>query len=90
MDAIRPSSSNFLFELFLTQVSIRQLPGPISLLINPEILSKSFTIVIFEIPPILKKQTGNLIFFDNLLNDEKLELKGAPCPPFKMSLFLKL
>ena len=58
-----PSLSNFLLELFLTQPSIRQLPGPRSLLKSLLKLFFSFIIVIFEIPPILRKQTGGSMLF---------------------------
>ena len=34
LDANSPLRSNFLLEFFLTQVSIKQFPGPISLLYN--------------------------------------------------------
>ena len=60
-----PSRSNFLSEFFLTQESIKQLPGPKSLLLNEERLFFSLIIVIFDIPPIFRKQTGNLILFLN-------------------------
>ena len=63
LKAIFPSRSNFLFEFFLTQASIRQLPGPISLLISPEKSLISLIIVILDMPPILRKQIGNLILF---------------------------
>ena len=58
-----PSLSYLFFEFFLTQLSIKQFPGPISLLVILEKLFFSFTIVILEIPPIFRKQTGILILF---------------------------
>ena len=76
--AKRPSSSNFLRNFFLTQESIKQLPGPISLLKRfffPFVLP---IIVKFEIPPIFKIQTVNLILIFLQLIDEILGLKVLP------------
>ena len=68
IEARFPSKSNLLFELLLTHVSIRQLPGPISLLYIPDKLSLFVTMVIFEMPPIFKKHIGNLNLFCTAIN----------------------
>ena len=60
--AIFPLLSNFKDVFVLIQLSIRQLPGPISLLYIPDKLSLFVTMVIFEMPPIFKKQVGSLNF----------------------------
>ena len=70
------------------QILTRQLP--VYLLNNSDKFFLFLIIVIFAIPPILRKQTGKSIFFCKEIKWWKIGVNGAPCPPFKMSLFLKL
>ena len=58
VDAKMPSLSNLYLEFFLTQESIKQLPGPMSLLVKPYVPTGSPMIVIFYIPPIFKIHIG--------------------------------
>ena len=58
LDAKIPSLSNFKFEFFLIQESIKQFPGPISLLVKPNDPVGSPIIVMFDIPPIFKIHVG--------------------------------
>ena len=62
-------SSKFLSELSLIHLSIKQLPGPISLLVILKFLS---IFVIFAIPPIFKIATGtfNFPFFTCFLTND--------------------
>ena len=59
---------NFLTEFFLTHSSIKQFPGPISLLKISFGLLNCLTIVALDIPPIFKKQTGKSILFCEDIN----------------------
>ena len=52
------NDTNFLSEFFLTQESIKQLPGPMSLLVKPYVPNGSSMMVIFDIPPIFKIHIG--------------------------------
>ena len=63
LDAIKPLLSNLCFEFFLIQLSIKQFPGPRSLLNIFKDPIGSSIIVAFDMPPILNIQTGSLIFF---------------------------
>ena len=63
LNAKFPSLSYFKSEFFLTQESIKQLPGPKSLLYIFALSVLWFITVILEIPPIFKIQTGVLIRF---------------------------
>ena len=58
VEAKSPSLSNLKLEFCLTQESIKQLPGPISLLVKPYEPTGFLIIVIFEIPPIFRIQVG--------------------------------
>ena len=51
------------FRIFSHQVSIKQLPGPISLLNIPEDFVEFLIKVILDMPPIFKIQTGKFDFF---------------------------
>ena len=88
-EASVPSLSNFFCEFFLTHESIRQFPGPISLLIRVEGALISLIKVIFEIPPKFRKHTGSSILFCIQINWWKIGVSGAPWPPLRISLLLK-
>ena len=57
-----------------------QFPGPISLLVKPDVLLISFIIVILDIPPIFKIHMGNLNFNFFAINWWKIGVSGAPSP----------
>ena len=68
MDAKYPSLSNLFFEFFLIQVSIKQFPGPMSLLIKLYLPTGSLIMVKFDIPPILRIHIGNSSLYLVVIN----------------------
>ena len=66
---IFPFSSNFLFEFFLTQSSIKQFPGPKSkaVIFSSRLLDLLLIFVRFVIPPILMNPIGNPVLNFSLI-----------------------
>ena len=86
--AIEPFLSylNPFFDLILIHSSIKQLPGPISLL---NILFSTSIKVALAMPPIFKIITGSGILFFLTISWWKIGTNGAPFPPFFKSFCLK-